>query len=384
MTARARDLLVAPRATELGVARQLRKSMPAEQALAALALLEGRRALEGKHAEHERLFFDRAAAEQATPAPVAAYTANRLAHALLPGERLADLGCGAGADAVALAERASVVGVDLDETRLAMLEANADALGVTSRIKVEHADLAAWLPPSDVAGAWLDPSRRDEHGRRLDPRLWSPPLEEAIAVGRRYRAAGIKLAPGIDPKWLPDDGEVEFISNEGRLIEAVLWIGAACEPGVARVTVLPGASMARARREPDLEADVRPPGAYLYDPDPGVGRAGVVRALARDLEGWQLNEEVAYVSSDAAHSTAFARRFRVLEVGAFSERRARDALARAHASRVDVMRRGAPVDTNEIERRLNASLSGEGPVVTLALTRLDGRISMLLCLRERD
>jgi hypothetical protein len=142
--------------------------------------------------------------------------------------------------------------------------------------------------------------------------------------------------------------------------------------------------MVRSRLDAEPPADVRAPGAYLYDPDPAVGRAGLVRALAADLEAWQLAEEVAYLCSDRARETPFARRFRVLEVQPYSERAARDALAMAGSGRVDVMRRGAPVDTNALERRLNARLPGGEPVHTLALTRIEGRISMLLCERERS
>lgn len=352
---------------------------------AVLALLEGRRAAATKFHDAATLYIDRSAAEQASPAEVARYTARRLVEVVSAGNAVADLGCGAGADALALAELAPVVGVDVDEARLAMLEANAAASGVTSRVEVLQADMTAWTPPSHIGAAWLDPSRRDAHGRRIDPRAWTPPLATAIEVARRFPAAGIKLAPGIDVSLLPDDGEVEFVSLRGQLSEAVLWLGAAATPGRTRATLLPGdASMERDRRAPDMTPDVRPPGAYLYDPDPAIGRAGLVRALARELDAWQLNPEVAYLCSDGARATPFARRFKVIEAGPFSERAARDALRRAGTGRVEVMRRGAPIETNALERRLNAGLERSGAVHTLALTRVDGRIAMLLCVRERD
>lgn len=373
--------------SELAVSRRLRGHVTAAQARAVLALLEGRRAAASKFPDAAALYLDRAAAEQASPSEVARYTAARLARALEGGGRIADLGCGAGSDALALAEHASVLAVDLDEARLAMCAANAAIRGITSWFDVACADITSsdlFEPPRGFGAGWLDPSRRDESGRRLDPRAWSPPLAVAIEVARRFPAAGIKLAPGVDVAALQDDGEVEFISLRGRLVEAVLWLGAAAEVA-RRATALPaGGSLARPRGEPELVADVRAPGAYLYDPDPTIGRAGLVRQLGRRLGAWQLDAATAYLSSDAPRSTPFARRFRLLEVRAFSERGVREALAAAGSGRVEVMRRGAPIDTNALERRLNARLPGGEPVHTLALTRIEGRITALLGVRERD
>jgi SAM-dependent methyltransferase len=376
--------LLAEGVPELSVTRRLRRSLAPEHARGVLALLEGRRAAAAKFEDADRLYFDRESAEQASPSEVARYTARRLAGAIDPGTTIADLGCGAGADALALAEHALVVAVDLDAARLAMCAANAAVRGLTSRIETQQADVTSWTPQREIGAAWLDPGRRDVGGRRLDPEAWSPPLSAAIEIAHRFPAAGIKLAPGIDLEALPEDGEVEFVSLRGRLVEAVLWLGAAAEV-TTRATVLPaGASMARAHGEVEPLPDERPAGVYLYDPDPAVGRAGLVRRLAGDLGAWQLDAATAYLSGDEAAVTPFARRFRVLDVRPFSERGAREALAAAESGRVEVMRRGAPVDTNALERRLNAGLPGGEPVHTLALTRIEGRITAILCVRERD
>ncbi len=56
------------------------------------------------------------------------------------------------------------------------------------------------------------------------------------------------------------------------------------------------------------------PGRYLYDPDPAVGRAGLVETLAPSLGAWKLDERIAYLTSDAAVETLFARRFVVRSV----------------------------------------------------------------------
>lgn len=359
----------------LKVIDALRRSLSPDQARWAVTLAEGRTTARAKFEDADRLFFDRESAEQATSAVVARHTAGRFAGA----SRIADLGCGAGADALALADHAPVLAVDLDAGRAGMTEANAAVRGLPVTTLVADVREVAL---DGVDAAWLDPARRDTSGRVLDPERWSPPLSEALRIARSVRRAGIKVAPGIDLALVPADAEVEFISLDGRLVEAVIWLGDAVSTP-RRATVLPeGVTLAGA---PDTGATVLgAPGAYLHDLDPAVGRAGLVDVLAPALGAWLLAESVAYLSGDEAHDTPFARRFRIVGWFPFSERRLLEACRAADAARVEVMRRASPVETNELEARLNRGLSGgSGLVLTVALTRHEGEHIAILGERER-
>ncbi|MCB9490469.1 MAG: methyltransferase domain-containing protein [Dehalococcoidia bacterium] len=353
----------------------LRRTHTAEEARWAVTLAEGRTTAAAKFTDASELFFDREAAEQATSDVVSRYTARRFAGA----SRIVDLGCGAGADALALSGHAPVVAIDLDEGRVAMTEANAHVRGADIEARVGDA-LEADLDGFDAA--WLDPARRDGSGRVLDPERWSPPLSAAIRVARRVRSAGIKVAPGIELAAVPGDAEIEFISLDGRLVEAVIWLGDAVT-APRRASVLPSGESLHGAPE-EAAPTLGEPGTYLYDLDPGVGRAGLVVALAERLGAWHLSEGVAYLSSDEPRETPFARRFRVRQWFAFSERRILEACQAAGASRVEVMRRASPVETNELETRLNRDLpGGAGLVLTVVLTRLVEEHVAIVCERER-
>jgi SAM-dependent methyltransferase len=368
-------------ATELSALRRLSRRVTSQQARAAVSLALGRRTAAGKFEDAPRLFCDRGAAEQASQEPVARYLARRFAGY----RRVADLGCGMGGDALALAQYAEVLAIDRDPARLAMMEANARVRGLGGRISTLGADLAHWEPPPDVEAIWADPARRDQRGRRLGPEAWSPPLSRLLDITRTVRAAGIKLAPGIDLTLVPTDGEVEFISVDRELKAAVLWTGRLAR-AARTATVLPAVvSMSGAPDEGS--AHLRPPGRYLYDPDPAVGRAGLIGTLARQLEAWKLDERIAYVTSDEAVVTPFARRFLVHTWMPFAERRLLEALRERGVGRVEVTRRGSPVDTNALEQRLNAGLRTEEAlsgalVATVVLTRYCGRHIALICERE--
>ena len=363
---------------ELAGQRRLRRRYDERQTRAAVALIEGRRAARPKFADAGELFCDRAAAEQASSDVVARHTASRFARY----ERVADLACGMGGDSLALAEHADVLAVDRDPARLAMLAANAGLHGLDRRITRHEAGVERWETPADIEALWCDPSRRGARGRLARPESWSPPLSVALRAAASVAGAGIKLAPGIDPEALPVEGELEFISHERRLVEAVLWVGELA--GTARrATVLPeGESL---QGGPDAGATaLGEPGQYLYDPDPAVGRASLVDVLASRLGARKLDERIAYLTNDARVHSLFARRFRVHAWLPFSERRLFEQLRAMGAGRVEVMRRGSPVETNPLERRLNEALLGGSDLLTVALTRLRDTHIALVLERERD
>lgn len=364
--------------TELAVLDRLRRDLAPEQTRAVLALIDGRRAASAKFPDADRLFFDRESAEQASAEVVARHTAARFAGAT----RIADLGCGAGGDALALAAHAPVLAVDRDSGRLALVAANAAVRSMP--IEVVEASVEAFALPADIDAAWLDPARRDDGGRVRDPEQWSPPLSTAIRIAAALPRAGIKVAPGIDLAAVPESCEVEFISHEGVLVEAVLWNGTAVT-AARRATVLPdGASI---EGSPDTGATpIGEPRRYLYDLDPTVGRASLVDVVAPLLHAWRLDEHTAYLSGDEAVDSPFARRFRIDGWIPFSERRLRDLLEALGVTRVEVMRRASPVDTNALETRLNRALAGAGRsprVRTVALTRMGEAHVAIVCERER-
>lgn len=370
-------------ATELAVLDRLRRDLVPEQARAVLALIEGRRSAAAKFVDADRLFFDRESAEQASAEVVARHTAARFAGST----RIADLGCGAGGDALALAAHAPVLAVDRDPARLALLAANAEVRAL--RIEVAEASVEAFALPPDIDAVWLDPARRDASSRVRDPEQWSPPLSVAVRIASSVPRAGIKVAPGIELSAVPQDTEVEveFISHEGTLVEAVLWFGSAVS-APRRATVLPDS--ASIEGSPDTGATpIREPGAYLYDLDPSVGRASLVDIVAPMLRAWRLNEHTAYLSSDEVVDSPFARRFRIDAWMPFAERRLRDALTDLGVTRVEVMRRASPVDTNALETRLNRALASDGTrggeqrVRTVALTRMRDVHVAIMCERER-
>ena len=150
-----------------------RDGHPAEMISAALTQSRLRSAAQAKFGPFAAgMLFTPTGLEQATRLPVAARHAQRFASAGIT--RVADLGCGIGADSMAMAglDR-EVLAVEKDEVTAAIATVN---LRHWPEAVVRHED-AMTTDLSGVQGAFLDPARRATSGRRLlDPRAGSPPL----------------------------------------------------------------------------------------------------------------------------------------------------------------------------------------------------------------
>lgn len=368
---------LAPREEDfLAHLQRLRRQHPEELARAALeiAILRGEASVKFPFAD--RLYFTRAALEQASPYEVASYRAGRFRGFRL----LADLGCSVGGDTLALAAAAPTVGVDMDPLRLAMARENLRALGLQERAAFVRADLARSLPlgAAPETALFFDPARRAGGRRVFSVRAYLPPLSAVSGWLERFPAVGVKVSPGVDLEELrPYAAEVEFISLRGALKEAVLWFGPLRSAG-RRATVLPGphtlseAPGAGDRSQPP-EAHPLPldePRAFLYEPDPAVMRAGLVAALGEQLQAAQLDPQIAYLTADRLTPTPFARAWAVEAWFPFQVKRLREYLRARRVGRVVVKKRGSPLEPQALMRALR--LEGEAERC-LFLTHLAGR-----------
>jgi len=347
----------------------LRRTATPEHAAAALTQVELRRRAQTKFGEQAALmYFTPDGLEQATRHPVAEHRAGRLR--AFETRTLIDLGCGIGGDLVSAA-RAGVTcaGVDLDPVRVAVAEANLAALGLPGAVMVSDA-LDVDTSPFDVAFA--DPARRSGRGRTFRVDDWTPPW--SFVEGLLSRDACVKVAPGIPHALVPAGVEAEWVSDRGDVKEAALWSGRLATTQ-RRATVIGAGGLATLTDEDDPGADVRPVGAFLYEPDGAVVRAGLVTAVAAGVDGGLVDEHIAYVTSDGSFRTPFARGYRVVEELPYREKALRAALRERGIGRLTIKKRGVDVVPEQLRKRL--ALSGDDEA-TVVLTRVAGHGTALL------
>ncbi|WP_030671661.1 class I SAM-dependent methyltransferase [Streptomyces cellulosae] len=360
-------------ADELAVATRLRREHPAELVSAALgqARLRQRAAAKFGAEDAGRMFFTPDGVEQSTRASVAAYRAERLR--ALGVTSVADLCCGIGGDAIALARAGiRVLAVDRDPVTAGAARANAEALGLADLVEVREADVTE-VDTASYDAVFVDPARRGGRGRIFDPEAYSPPLSWAVRAALRAPHAALKVAPGIPHEAVPAEAEAEWISDGGDVKEAVLWFGTA--PGAVRATLLPGPRTLLGRGLPDPR--VRPVGRYLYEPDGAVIRAHLVAEVAEQLGGGLVDATIAYVTADAPQPTPYASGYEITDRLPFNVKKLRALLREREVGVLTVKKRGSAVEPEELRRK--ALPKSHGPnAVTVFLTRVAGAPTMLL------
>ncbi|QDZ14928.1 class I SAM-dependent methyltransferase [Humibacter ginsenosidimutans] len=322
-----------------------------------------------------RMLFTEAGLEQATRLQVAARHAARYARAGLT--RVADLGCGVGGDAMAMAALdLEVTAVEADEVTAAIASYNLAPFpnaGVVNA-KAEDIDLAG------MDAVYLDPARRTSgHGntRRLaDPSDWSPSLDFAFGLASTL-PVGVKLGPGVDRELLPEDAETQWVSVDGQVVEAGVWTGALARDGIRRAALVVHGDSAH-ELTGSADADDEPAGdlgEFLYEPDGAVIRARLIGDLARGLGARMLRHDIAYLTADTHLATPFAAAFRVLDELPYKESDLRKALAQRGIGTLEIKKRGADVDPAALRKRLQLKGEASG---TLVLTRIGSRHVALL------
>jgi hypothetical protein len=355
----------------------LQKNYPAELSRAALEIAINRLKAAGKFPFAEKMYFTREALEQASSYEVSSYRAQRYQ----PFDRIADLGCSIGADTLTLASaaRGSVIGIDLDELRLRMAQANLAALNLAGRARFVRADLASTLPFSEDPNCALffDPARREQGRRLFSVRQYHPPLEIINGWLAGQPTLGVKISPGVALEEVSGyPAEIEFISLHGELKEAVLWFGP-LKTAWRRATVLPGPHSLCVESpqgddidKPGADLPLSEPCAYLIEPDPSILRAGLVAMLGKMLQASQMDATIAYLTTDNRVATPFGRAWAVEDWMPFGLKRLREYLRQRGVGQVTIKKRGSPLEPTALAHELR--LKGDDQRV-LFLTQLRGK-----------
>ena len=348
---------------------KLREKYSAEQTSTALTMARLREKAVVKFGQDAaRMFFTDDGLQQASHSLVRDYRAQKIA-----GKAILDVCCGVGTDSLAFARHgAQVVGLDIDPVRVAIARLNANELGLKAHFEV--ADVCKGVPDED-ATVFFDPSRRDEQGRRIfDVERYIPPL----SLIRDWRAERIvvKLSPGVNLTQVDRYGGcMEFISVDGELKEAVLWLGFTASTTVA--TLLTNGETYHWIHESTIEsAPIMPPHGWLIEPDPALIRAGLVQDAAVRFGGSLLDETIAYFTTDTAPNSPWIRAWRVVDWMPFNLKRLRTYLRERGIGRVTIKKRGSPITPEQLSAKLK--LKGDKSC-TLAMTRHNEQPIVLIC-----
>jgi hypothetical protein len=324
--------------------------------------------------------------EQATSEPVARCKAARFA-----GQgTVVDLCSGAGGDAVIIAGQVGrVIGVDRGPARLLCLQVNAEAYDAACRVRAVAADVEQWVPKGDAYH--IDPPRRDERGRRhLAAAQWDEWIQQVRSLAKTCEHVGGKFSPAVDLAQLNWADEVELISENGTLKQAMAWCGRLARARRTATVIRSTQGQTKAietlaSNEPAstprgagrLEA-----GRVLHEPDAAVIRAGLLGNLAENLGADLVDPHLPLLVGGDCGETLLARRYEVLEVLDWSAKKVRQ-LVRQRGWRVaEVKTRAFAAQPEAILSHLgSAKADPADPAVVLWAVRLGDQPTCLLTRR---
>lgn len=350
-------------------------------------LIEQNRFAHGKarsKVEHpDRWLWNRRLFEQASDEWTARETAlDAPAHL----ETWLDICCGAGVDSIALGHRrVHVEAVDCHPIAIALTRANASMNHVEIHLRE---CLAESLTFNRNAFLNIDPDRRNDTRRTIDPNRSQPNWEWIARAVARSGAVSLKLAPGLrvteDFDWCGTEKPqaVRWLSWEGSVRQQRWYWGTERWPEGSWV-VSSGTKKNGWHHEifqSDFMGSHRNAAArlnepsqircgYVADQDPVLRAAGVSALLAERIEAACIGDHNGYFYREYPISHPMLRWFKVIDVIAMDSKRIR-AMARSYsASHWELKSRGVDVDLDSMRRQLPIEPNSDRHL-TLIFTRL--------------
>jgi SAM-dependent methyltransferase len=356
------------------------KGHSAELVATVLTQVKLRRRAKAKFGEFaQTMFFTEEGLEQASRLKVAAIHAGRFRNHGL--KRIADLGCGIGAESLAIASLdMEVTAFEIDEVTAALATYN---LASFENVKVEQADVTT-INLDNFDGLFIDPARRDLkdsktniNKRKYDINDFSPSFDFVLEAART-KPTIVKLGPGLDHKDIPDDAEAVWVSDDGDLVELTLYFGILRRPEVKRAALLlsPNGTFEITSSEAErLDAPLGELGRYLYEPDASIIRSHLVGDLAISLGLNIFSNEIAYLSSDEEVHSPWLKGYEVLENLVFDRKKLKAYLREKNIGVLEIKKRGADITPEQLRRELDPKGTESA---TLIVTRVDGAHRVLI------
>ena len=318
-----------------------------------------------------QMLFTEAGLEQASRLKVAALHAGRFRASGI--KEVADLGCGIGAESMAMASLGiKVHAFELDEVTAAVATYN---LAPFENVTVEIANVEQ-LDLSKFEALFFDPARRELHGakksstqRHFDPANYSPNYNFCIEQAKT-KPTGIKLGPGHDRKQIPEGAEAQWVSVDGDLVEMSLWFGKLARENIARSALLLDSNGQHEITSAQIDspnADLGELGTYVYEPDNSLIRSRLISDFAQPLGLTLIAPEIAYLSSNDLISSPWLKGYKVIDNLVFDRKKLKAYVRENNIGILEIKKRGSDISPEELRKQL--APKGEG-AATLIVTRV--------------
>ena len=290
---------------------------------------------------------------------------------LVHGDTFADLTGGFGVDCSFLSRRFRTSHYVERQSELCDLARhNFPLLGLN--IEVHHQDGVSYLQQMQpVDCIYLDPARRDGHGGKTvaisdcEPDLCQ--LEELLVT--KARTVLVKLSPMLDLslalKELRYVREVHIVTVQSECKELLLLLrkdSAESEVAIHCVQLLVGGEQRRyvftQEQERCADCPLAPAvGAYLYEPNASILKAGAYRSLTQAYPVKKLHASSHLYTSDSLVTDFPGRTFNVMAVVGFGKKELKNLLGGLEKANLTI--RNFPSSVAELRKRLKLKEGGD-------------------------
>ena len=319
------------------------------------------------------LYPKKVSMEQCSSSQTAEYKAS-----LVEGDSFADFSGGFGVDTVALARKFDKSWyVEPQEELCELFQHNCKVLDINN-VNIVNGTMEEQLASiGPVETIYLDPSRRDVHGRKVVALEDCVPnlLEWKERLLAKCNTLMVKLSPMIDIfqtlRDLPETYAVHVVAVEGECKEVVFLlkrdenlVNGTCRDAARRVsttgttiTAVDINKTTTSHVETTLETErTTPPriatelDTYLYEPNAAVMKAGIFNTLAQQFQVAKLAKNTNLFTSNELHEDFPGRVFRIEAVHEFHPRKTCKELSRLANASIAV--RNFPLTAEELRKVL--------------------------------
>ena len=327
------------------------------------------------------LYPPRISMEQCSSSATALYKAS-----LMQGSTFADLTGGFGIDCSYISRNFSkAFYIERNDNLCTVAAHNFNLLGLQhiEIINGNSEQMLQTLPPCDWI--FLDPARRDGAGKKVVALADCEPDVAALReqLLQKARRVMVKCSPMLDItaacRQLGCVAEVHTVAvnNECKELLFILSADATATPDVHTVNIINGSSQTFSFSmddacEASYAAEV---GAYLYEPNAAIQKAGCPSSLATSYGVQKLHRNSNLYTSDTLAAQFPGRIFKVIGVAGFSKGELKMLLG--DLKRANLTVRNFPDTVQQLRKRLK--LSEGGDVYLFATTLADGRKLLVRC-----
>ena len=310
------------------------------------------------------LYPKKVSLEQCSSSQTADYKAS-----LVEGASFADFSGGFGVDTAAFSKKFGKGWyVEPQEELCELFQHNCKVLDINNVdiINGSMEDNLASIEHMDMI--YLDPSRRDTHGRRVVSLTDCTPnlLEWKSALLERCNILMVKMSPMIDIfqtlRDLPETYAVHVVAVEGECKEVLFllsrrdapWHVSTTSPTIVAVDINKTATSCV---ETTLETEHPTPpqiaielGTYLYEPNAAVMKAGIFNALSQKFQISKLAKNTNLFTSNELHEDFPGRVFSIEAVHEFHPRKTAKELSHLESASIAV--RNFPLTAEELRKTL--------------------------------